>query len=225
MNTRLLPFIMFILGGALILGSCAKPAAEEAPTPVVEEPKPAPEVVVAPPIAEEELPIVEKEVVEEVAVPEELPEEPVTIPLEEYKDIEQEPEEIIHPDSVVYLYMIRPHDYLIKIAYNEYGNPNEWRRIYSWNRERIGDNPNLIYPYHELELYKPEDQIVKWDYDYTIHVVEKDETLWSIAGQKYGDEIAWIVIFWDNEKALNSNAGMLKPGMELRIRTELWPTF
>ena len=121
------------------------------------------------------------------------------------------------------MYMIRHNDYLTKIAANEYGNPNEWRRIYNWNRERIGDNPNLIYPYHELELRKPTDQIVEWEYDYTLHIVQSGETLWSIAGQAYGDQIAWIVIFWDNEETLKSNAGWLKPGMELRLRTELWP--
>ncbi len=219
MNIKRYPFILIVLGGALVLGSCAKEVTEETPTPAGEEPEPTPEMVTEMLPAEEEIPA-EEEVTEEVAVPE----EPVIIPQEEYRDVEQEPEETIHPDSIAYLYMIRHNDYLVKIAYNEFGNPNEWRRIYSWNRERIGDNPNLIYPYHELELYKPEAEIPKWDYDYIIHVVEPGETLWTIAGDEYNDEIAWITIFWDNEETLNSNAGRLKPGMELRIRTQLWPT-
>ncbi len=214
MNIKQMQFIVFLLGGALALGGCAKEVVEEAPTPEVEEPAPAPEEVVEVPVAEE--------VVEEVTVPEEEPAEPLVVPREERMDIELEPPgEQLERGS--YLYMIRHNDYLVKIATNEYGDPNEWRSIYDWNRERVGDDPNLIYPYNELELRKPEEEIVRWSYDYTIHVAEEGETLWSIAGDRYGDEIAWIVIFWDNEEALNSNENRLKPGMELRIRTELWP--
>lgn len=208
MNIRQIQFTVFVLGVALALGGCAKEVTEEAP---------APEEVVEAPLVEEEIPVEAEEVVEEVIIPEEEPTEPVVVPREEPRYVEQ------LPDSGSYLYMIRHNDYLVKIATNEYGNPNEWRRIYSWNRERIGDDPNLIYPYHELDLLKPVEEIVEWSYDYTIHVVEQGETLWSIAGDVYGDEIAWIVIFWDNEELLNSNAGWLEPGMELRIRTELWP--
>jgi nucleoid-associated protein YgaU len=214
---------MLVVGGALIFGACAKPAAEAAPSPVDEEPAPAPVEVAEMPAIEDTI-AVEPEIEEEVVTPPE-PELPVTIPEEEYMDIEQEPDGTLHPDSAAYWYMIRPDDYLTKIAYKEYGNPNEWRSIYGWNRERIGDDPNLIYPYNELQLYKPEDEVRIWDYDYLIHVVVSGETLWSAAGDEYGDAIAWIVIFWDNEDTLNSNAGRIKPGMELRIRTELWPSY
>jgi len=217
MNIKQMQFIVFLLGVALALGGCAQEVVEEAPAPASEEPAPAPEEIVEMPVAEAE------EVVEEVIMPEEEPAEPLVVPREEQVDIEQVPPSEISPARGSYLYMIRHNDYLVKIATNEYGNANEWRRIYDWNRERIGDDPNLIYPYHELELRKPEDEIIRWDYDYTIHVVGQGETLWTIAREEYDDEIAWIVIFWDNEETLGSNGGRLKPGMELRIRTELWP--
>lgn len=217
MNTRQIQFIVFLLGCALALGGCAKEVAEEAPVPDIEEP--IPEEVVEPPTVEEEMPVEAEEVVEEATLPEEVVEEPVVIPIEEPTDVEQGGLE-----SGSYLYMIRHGDYLVKIATNEYGDPTRWRSIYDWNRELIGDNPNLIYPYHELELRKPEYEITRWSYEYTVHVVEQGETLWSIAGEEYNDEIAWIVIFWDNEETLDSNAGQLKPGMELQIRTELWPS-
>ncbi|MEE9162515.1 MAG: LysM peptidoglycan-binding domain-containing protein, partial [Candidatus Neomarinimicrobiota bacterium] len=171
---------------------------------------------------DDEMPLDGEDALGEGVVPEGFPDRPIVIPREEYAGIEQEPEWALHPDSATYMYLIRPDDYLTKIAWQEYGNPNEWRRIYSWNRDRIGSDPNLIYPYHELALYKPKDEIERWDYDYIIHVVEEGESLWSIAGMEYGDEIAWSVLFWDNEEALNANAGMLRPGMELRIRTRLW---
>ncbi len=214
MNIKRMQFIVFLLGVALALGGCAKEVVEEAPTPEAEEPAPAlEEIVEAPPV---------EEVAEEVIIPEEEPAEPLVVPREEIRDIEQEPPRV-RSDTDSYLYMIRHNDYLYKIAIDEYGDPDEWRRIYDWNRELIGDDPNLIYPYNELELRKPENEITRWEYDYTIHVVGEGETLWSIAGEEYGDEIAWIVIFWDNEETLNSNKNRLEPGMELRIRTDLWP--
>lgn len=229
MSTRQFSFLILVAGGMLVLSACAKPAAEAAPTPVEAEPVAAPvELTEMPPVEDTVMvppdTLVEEAMAEEVVAPPEH-EVPVIIPEEEYMDIEQEPVGVLHPDSAAYWYMIRPNDYLTKIAYKEYGNPFEWRRIYSWNRDRIGDNPNLIYPYHELQLYKPEDEVHEWDYDYLIHVVVSGETLWSIAADEYGDSIAWIVIFWDNEDTLNSNAGRIKPGMELRIRTELWPSY
>jgi nucleoid-associated protein YgaU len=207
--------INLLLASLLIIGACAKPAAEEAPSPEVEQPVPTPAEVMEMPLVEEEAPAEEMPVMEE----------PVVIPKSEYEEIEQEPEGTIHPDSAAYAYMIRPNDYLIKIAYKEYGNPYEWRKIYRWNREKIGDNPNLIYPYRELDLYKPEEEHSDWSYDYLVHVIEPGESLWSIAGDEYGDALAWIVIFWDNEDVLGANGGKLKPGMELRIRTDLWPSY
>lgn len=133
-------------------------------------------------------------------------------------------DEII-PDSTWIEYMIKPKETLSIIALNEYGNPNEWRRIYGWNREKIGDDPNLIHPYHYLDLLKPRENAVEWEYDYYIHKVTKGETLWTISRKEYGDEYAWVVLYWDNESILEENEGILTPGMELKVRTELWPEF
>ena len=133
-------------------------------------------------------------------------------------------DEII-PDSTWVEYMIKPKETLSIIALNEYGNPNEWRRIYGWNKEKIGDDPNLIHPYHYLDLLKPRENAVEWEYDYYIHKVTKGETLWTISRKEYGDEYAWVVLYWDNESILEENEGVLRPGMELKVRTELWPEF
>ena len=137
----------------------------------------------------------------------------------------------LFPDSIWTEYMTRRGDYLSLIAYNEYNNANEWRRIYQWNREHweekgIGpdrDNPNFIYPYRELDLKKPTKDAIEWAYDHYIHVVESSETLWTIAKKEYGDELAWVVLFWDNEELLNSQDGKLIPGLKLKVRSELWP--
>ena len=137
----------------------------------------------------------------------------------------------LFPDSIWTEYMTRRGDYLSLIAYNEYNNANEWRRIYQWNREHweekgIGpdrDNPNFIYPYRELDLKKPATDAIEWAYDHYIHIVESGETLWTIAKKEYGDELAWVVLFWDNEELLESQDGKLIPGLKLKVRSELWP--
>ena len=161
------------------------------------------------------------------ALPEEIIEirEPQTSLQKEY-DFDQ-----LFPDSIWTEYMIKRGDYLSLIAYKEYNNANEWRRIYQWNREHweekgIGpdrDNPNFIYPYRELDLKKPAKNAIEWAYDHYVHEVGRGETLWTIAKKVYGDELAWVVLFWDNEDLLNSHAGKLISNMQLKVRSDLWP--
>ena len=137
----------------------------------------------------------------------------------------------VFPDSVWTNYMTKRGDYLSLIAYNEYDNANEWRRIYNWNKKhweerKIGpnkENPNFIYPYKELDLKKPAENAIEWAYEFNIHLVSEGESLWTIAQEIYHDELAWVVLFWDNEDLLNKNHGNLHPGMEIKVRSELWP--
>ncbi len=139
----------------------------------------------------------------------------------------------VFPDSVWTNYMTKRGDFLSLIAYNEYGNANEWRRIYNWNKKhweerKIGpnkENPNFIYPYKELDLKKPAENAIEWAYEFNIHLVTEGESLWSIAQEVYSDEMAWVVLFWDNEDLLNDNDGKIYPGMEIKVRSELWPEF
>jgi nucleoid-associated protein YgaU len=101
----------------------------------------------------------------------------------------------IFPDSVWTNYMTKRGDYLSLIAYNEYGNANEWRRIYNWNKKhweerKIGpnkENPNFIYPYKELDLKKPAENAIEWAYEFNIHIVTEGESLWTIAQAVYND--------------------------------------
>ncbi|MGH7710447.1 MAG: LysM peptidoglycan-binding domain-containing protein [Gemmatimonadaceae bacterium] len=48
-------------------------------------------------------------------------------------------------------YTVVAGDSLSKIAKREYGDPNEWRRIYEANKHLI-TNPDLIYPGQELTI-------------------------------------------------------------------------
>lgn len=48
-------------------------------------------------------------------------------------------------------YTVKSGDSLSKIAKHEYGNANDWHRIYEANKDKI-DNPDLIYPGQVLTL-------------------------------------------------------------------------
>lgn len=119
-------------------------------------------------------------------------------------------------------YMIVPGDFLIKIAREEYGNFRRWREIYAWNREEIGDNPNLIYPYHYLTL-KREKKVDEFAPGISEYEVSPGETLWDIAGKLYGDPVAWIILYLDNTERLNGNSNFLSPGMKLQVRDKINP--
>ena len=131
--------------------------------------------------------------------------------------------EVLFPDSSFEGYMIQPGDFLIKIAKKEYGDWRKWRDIYRWNRKEIGDNPNLIYPYRFLDLLKPIDQLKTCELKFYPRLVNTGESLWTIAREVYGDELAWIVLFWDNESLMKANNGVLYPGMELKVREHIDP--
>ncbi len=120
-------------------------------------------------------------------------------------------------------YMIKPHDWLSKIAKHEYGEISMWKKIYSWNKEKIGDNPDLIYPFHELQLKNvPKDRANRLEYDYYNYEVKQSESLWSIAGKEYDNTYAWIVILRDNADVLGSDINNIDPGTVLKLRTKIF---
>ena len=119
-------------------------------------------------------------------------------------------------------YMILPGDFLIKIAKKEYGNYQKWKEIYNWNKEEIGNNPNLIYPYHYLSLKKKE-MVEEFKPGFSAYKVNEGETLWDIASKLYGDPVAWIILYLDNAENLNGNSNNLSPGTILQVRDQIDP--
>ena len=57
-------------------------------------------------------------------------------------------------ESTVRTYTVVSGDSLSKIAKREYGDAQQWRRIYEANRHIIKD-PDLIYPGQELTIPQP----------------------------------------------------------------------
>ncbi len=206
---------------AMLIVGCSKEVVEdepvaEAPTPVQEE-KVQEDTLVSPEVivVEEPEPVLEDTVVAEAPM--------ATETLEEKEGkLEEVLELISETDSVDVFYMVKPGDYLSLIALNEYGNLGMWRMIYKWNRKLIGDNPNRIYPFNEFLLKKPISIAVDLDYDVYEYVVKDNETLWSIAGQVYNNNYAWIVILRDNADVLGANIDDIPEGTVLKLRTNLF---
>jgi len=166
---------------------------------------------------------VETTMVETTAVVPSYPTEAETSKIQEKEGKLEEVLEVITPgDSIDVMYMVRPNDYLIKIAKNEYGVAWMWRQIYKWNIDKIGDNPDLIYPFNEFLLKKPKDKANPVEYDFYDYVVKSGESLWSIAEKEYGNNYAWIVILHDNADKLDFDLRKLQPGTVLKLRTKLW---
>lgn len=160
------------------------------------------------------------------------PEPPLVIPtqslarpvfFDQPKSIFNYSHEILFPDSAWDEYMIKKGDFLIKIAKQEYNDWRMWRQIYEWNREAIGPNPNRIYPYRWLDLLKPVDEVESCQLTYFKRKTRSGESLWTIAREVYHDELAWVVLYWDNEDILEASDGTLYPGMELQVREQIDP--
>ena len=159
-------------------------------------------------------------------IKEELPKKPISqiadtaIKIE--KEVEKLPPIVDKKDSVIMLYMVRPNDWLIKIAMKEYNDKSMWREIYSWNKEIIGSNPNLIYPFEEYTLKKPPEKANPVEYEFYQYKVKYSETLWNIADKEYGNAYAWVVIYKDNRDKIRSDSFKIPAGTILNLRTKLF---
>jgi len=120
-------------------------------------------------------------------------------------------------------YMVEPGDFLVKIAKKEYGDFKLWKYIYELNKDQIGDNPNIIYPYHFFNLQKERLKAKTSEPTYIDYVVKPGDNLWNISGKQYGDSKSWIILLWDNEESIKSTSGILSPGMVLKLREKLDP--
>ena len=119
--------------------------------------------------------------------------------------------------------MINPGDFLVKIAKEEYNDFRLWKHIYAWNKNEIGENPNLIYPYTFLNLQRERLKAKTVDPTFIEYTVQPGDNLWNIAGNRYGDAKSWIIVLMDNEETIKARAGMLSPGMTLKLREKLDP--
>ena len=143
------------------------------------------------------------------------------LPVDAKDEVEVEP--ILFEDYAWEKYMIEPGDFLGKIAQKEYGDFRLWRYIYAWNKEEIGDNPNLIFPYNFFDLQKERLKAKTAEPTFFEYTVQPGDNLWNIANKQYGDPKSWIILLFDNESTIKSNSGILSPGMSIKLREKLDP--
>ena len=108
-------------------------------------------------------------------------------------------------------YSVIKGDYLWKISGKDdtYGNPMQWMRIYSFNRDDIKD-PDLIFPKQVFKIHR---RTVGGEY-----LVEKGDYLIKISGMSgvYGDPKKWRGIY-DANNTIISDPNLIYPYTVLRV--------
>jgi nucleoid-associated protein YgaU len=113
------------------------------------------------------------------------------------------------PKAIFDQYTVVRGDYLWKISKKQdiYGDPYQWYRIYSYNRDMI-KNPDLIYPNWNLKIQRevgPEEYLVK-----------KGDSLRRIA-KMMGDSMSWTKIYEANKDIIGEDRSRLYPYTVLRM--------
>lgn len=113
------------------------------------------------------------------------------------------------PKAIYDQYTVVKGDYLWRISKKQdiYGDPYQWMRIYSFNRDMI-KNPDLIYPDWNLKIQRevgPEEYLVK-----------KGDSLRRIA-KSMGDSMSWTKIYEANKDIIGDNQSRLYPYTVLRM--------
>jgi len=118
---------------------------------------------------------------------------------------------ILPLESPIQIYVVERGDYLWKISGKQeiYGDPYQWIRIYTYNRDQIQD-PDLIYPDQRFKIHK----VVGPDE----HLVARGEWLSKISGYSniYNDPFKWNRIYEAN-KTVIADPNLIYPYMVLRI--------
>ena len=113
------------------------------------------------------------------------------------------------PKAMYDQYTVVKGDYLWRISKKAdiYGDPYQWMRIYSYNRDMI-KNADLIYPNWNLKIHRdsgPEEYLVK-----------KGDSLRKIS-QVMGDGMSWTKIYEANKDLIGDNRSTLYPYTVLRM--------
>jgi nucleoid-associated protein YgaU len=102
-------------------------------------------------------------------------------------------------------------DYLWKISGKQeiYGDPYQWMRIFSFNRESIKD-ANLIYPDQNFKIHRGEGSD-------EFYLVKKGDYLAKIAGSVMGGPTTWMKVYEANKDIIGDNKNMIYPYTVLRV--------
>jgi len=116
------------------------------------------------------------------------------------------------PKALYDEYTVIRGDYLWRIAKKDdiYGDPLQWIRIYSYNRDQIKD-PDMIYPDQIFKIQResgPEE-----------YLVSPGDNLAKIAGSMdiMGDPTKWHELYNANKDVIGEDANMIYPHQVLKI--------
>lgn len=115
------------------------------------------------------------------------------------------------PKAVYDEYTVVKGDYLWRISGKSdiYGDPYQWMRIYSYNRDLIKD-PDLIYP---QQVFKVQREVGPDEY-----LVTKGDFLAKIAGSMMnGEPTKWMKIYEANKDVIGDDASRIYPYTVLRV--------
>lgn len=113
------------------------------------------------------------------------------------------------PKAIYSEYNVQRGDYLWRISGKQdiYGDPYQWMRIYSYNRDQIKD-PDLIYP---NQTFKIQREVGPDEY-----LVAKGDFLGKIA-KGLGDPSMWRRLYEANKDIIGDDASKLYPYTVLRV--------
>lgn len=116
------------------------------------------------------------------------------------------------PQAMYDDYTVVRGDYLWRIAKKDdiYGDPFQWVRIYSYNRDQI-NNPDLIYP---DQIFKIQRGVGPSEY-----LVKKGDFLYKIAGddEVMGDPTKWTQIYEQNKDVVGDDPNLIYPYQVLKL--------
>jgi len=113
------------------------------------------------------------------------------------------------PKAIYDQYTVAKGDYLWRISKKQdiYGDPYQWMRIYSYNRDMI-KNPDLIYPNWNLKIQR--------DVGPDEYLVKKGDSLRKIS-KMMGDSMSWMKIYEANKDIIGDDRSRLYPYTVLRM--------
>jgi len=105
-------------------------------------------------------------------------------------------------------YTVNRGDYLWKISRNQYGEGIQWYRIYSYNRNQIGADPDLIYPDRVLKIHQE-----------NAPGVGNGDNLAKIAGSMdvMSDPTKWRQLYEANKDVIGDDSSLIYPHTVLKI--------
>lgn len=118
------------------------------------------------------------------------------------------------PATIYDTYTVIKGDYLWKISGKDeiYGDPYQWMKIYTFNRDQIKD-PDLIYPDQVFKILRKEGP--------DLYIVVKGDWLVKIAGYAnvYNDPTKWTKLYEANKEVI-SDPNLIYPYQVLHIPKE-----